>query len=452
MIIKSYKIEKYPWVEAIDCFQQYSDNKYSLLLTGQGESDIAGFSLIAYNPVAVYSFHPLGSTMLQNDKTIPMEFTPWVTLRLLISTLNYESLPYPANRCGVTGFLSYEMAHTVEKLPGSTKLNYKLPHAYYCIYSGFIYFDVQSKSAFKIEISYDSKPLEQEFEKIPDSYIIGSIYPDFSKEEYCTKVQQIRDYVLDGEVYEVNLSQQYRAGFNGNPFTLFKNLYRKNPAPFSAFINLPNVKILSISPEQFIKGDGLQVETRPIKGTAPRYMDQEQDLLSRNGLVDSEKDKAELHMIVDLMRNDFSRSCKVGSVKVVTPHRLEKYTNVWHLVAIVEGVLEDDKDYIDLLKACFPGGSITGCPKVRSMEIIDELETSRRNLYTGSIFLMNQQFMQSSIVIRTGIITTNIDTNEQTLFFNSGGAVTIDSEPEKEYDETIHKVTHFIASGTKEYR
>jgi para-aminobenzoate synthetase component 1 len=450
MDIKSCKIREYPWSKPLDCFQQYADSNYSILLTGEGEPDIAGFSLIAFNPVAVYRFHPQESSVIKDNKYKSIAFAPWETLKQLSNDLSYDSYSYPANRCGLSGFLSYELAHTIEKLPTGTKLNYSLPDAVFCIYSAFIYFDHQTETAFKIDFTYDSEPLLAESVKLPENYTLARICPDFSKEEYCQKVQKIREYILDGEVYEVNLSQQFRTDFTGNPYTLFTNLYRKNPAPFSAYLNLSGAQILSISPELFIRGEGRSVETRPIKGTAPRYKDEDKDILSRDGLVNSAKDKAELHMIVDLMRNDFSRNCEVGSVKVKTPHRLEKYTNVWHLVAIVEGVLEAGKDYSDLLRGCFPGGSITGCPKVRSMEIIDELENSRRNLYTGSIFVLNRSFMQSSIVIRTGVVARDCNDGKQKLFFNSGGAVTIDSDPLNEYDEIIHKITHFIASTAKE--
>ena len=152
----------------------------------------------------------------------------------------------------------------------------------------------------------------------------------------------------------------------------------------------------------------------------------------------SEKDQAELYMIIDLLRNDIGKVCRPGSVRVLDRKRIEAYENVYQLIGIVEGELEDDKDYVDLLRAVFPGGSITGCPKIRSMEIIDELETFRRNIYTGTIFHFNREFFQSNIVIRTAIVNGN------RIFFNSGGAVTIDSVPEDEYDEIIHKVRNIM--------
>ncbi|MDP8232951.1 MAG: anthranilate synthase component I family protein [Candidatus Zophobacter franzmannii] len=450
MLIKSYQIIEQKYQKAEECFQQYSSCQYSILLTGKGEKDIVNFSLIGVNPIAVFSLSPHESYKQTTNVKHKLKFTPWETLQKLIDTLSFETLPFPASKCGVCGFLSYELTHTIENLPKTTESHYKLPDALYVIYAKYYYFDEIKHQMWGISLEYDSSPLSLRKQIYSNQLEVGKIEPDFSKNAYCMKVEKVRDYIYSGDVYEVNLSQQFRAEFSGEPYQLFRNLYECNSAPFSAFIELPNLSIISLSPEQFLKVDGNRVETRPIKGTAPRFEDKIKDLESRNKLLNSEKDKAELHMIVDLLRNDISKCCDVGSVDVITPHRLEKYTNVWHLVAIIKGTLSNDKRYSDLIKGCFPGGSITGCPKVRSMEIIDELEVSTRNLYTGSIFVMNSQFIQSSIVIRTGIVATDIDTKKQTLYFNSGGAVTIDSDPESEYEEIIQKVSHFISTAGKE--
>ncbi len=445
--ILSTEIEVIDYQEPIEYYKTKISASKSILYTGEGQKDLAKFSLIGHNPVATFKLSPQGSKLQTAIDNTSLNFEPWKVLRDLITQLNFEKYEFPINRCGVCGYWNYDLNHTLETLPSTTNCNYSIPHALYAVFSDFIYFDELSRKAWKIHIEYNMKCIESNHIAQPDYYTIGKIKPDFSKEEYCSKVNQVRDYIYSGDVYEVNLSQQFSAPFNGNPFNCFYDLYRKNPAPFSAYMNFSDFQILSLSPEQFIKAEANYIETRPIKGTAARYIDPIKDNESKERLLNSEKDKAELHMIVDLLRNDLSKNCQVGSVEVVTPHRLEKYTNVWHLVAIVKGELQDDEDYIELIKGAFPGGSITGCPKVRSMEIIDELENSRRNLYTGSIFVMNKDFLQSSIVIRTGIVAKSLTDDCTKLFFNSGGAVTIDSNPESEYDEIIQKVTHFISSG-----
>ncbi len=446
MKILSVNIVPIAYCEPIDYYKNQITSVPSILYTGKGEKDLSEFSLIGCTPVAIIELSPGRSCLKTQSYEKSIEFRPWDELSKLITDLKFDKYEYPANKCGVCGFWSYELRHTLESLPKLNKNSYSLPDAIYTLFSNFYYFDHDSKRSWKIDFEYNLSPIHGIQQCNDNHYNITNLRANFSKEEYCDKVNRVRDYIYSGEVYEVNLSQQFEADFEGNSLQYFLDLYHRNPAPFSAFMNYSDYQILSLSPEQFIKCEGDRVETRPIKGTAPRYADKLKDKQSKENLINSEKDKAELHMIVDLLRNDLSKSCRVGSVDVVNPHRLEKYENVWHLVAIIKGLLDTDSSYIDIVKGAFPGGSITGCPKIRSMEIIEELEVSQRNLYTGSIFIVNKAFLQSSIVIRTGIITESLTTNNRKLFFNSGGAVTIDSVPESEYDEIIQKVTHFIAS------
>jgi para-aminobenzoate synthetase component 1 len=230
------------------------------------------------------------------------------------------------------------------------------------------------------------------------------------------------------------MSQRFEMEYRGDPFSLFMKLYDENPAPFFAFINAGDHQIVSTSPERFITLRGNHVETRPIKGTKPRGKTLDEDERFRSQLVNSKKDEAELSMIVDLMRNDIGKVCDASSVKVKEHKRLEAYENVYHLVSIVEGVLKKECDETDLLMASFPGGSITGCPKIRAMEIIDELEPNRRHVYTGSIgYISFHRSMDLSIAIRTATIYNN------RIYFAFGGGVVYDSDPLDEYTETLHK-------------
>ena len=223
-------------------------------------------------------------------------------------------------------------------------------------------------------------------------------------------------------------------GFAGDSYSLFKALYQLNPAPFFAYVNAGDHQIVSTSPERFLLRSGSRVETRPIKGTRPRGKTPEQDREMKAALARSPKDDAELSMIVDLLRNDIGKVCAGGSVAVTQHKRLEAYQNVYHLVSVVQGTLAEGKDSVDLIRATFPGGSITGCPKIRSMEIIDELESHRRHVYTGSIgYISFHDTMDLSIAIRTATVVGD------RLVFSVGGGIVYDSDPEDEYEETLHK-------------
>jgi para-aminobenzoate synthetase component 1 len=257
---------------------------------------------------------------------------------------------------------------------------------------------------------------------------------NFSKKEYCRAVEKVRDYIAAGDIYQANLSQRFSVGFEGSAWSLYKKLRRINPAPFAAFLNFPEVKVLSDSPERFLKITGRNVETRPMKGTRPRGRDKIEDWKLKTELENSVKDRAENLMIVDLERNDLGKVCEYGSVKVSELEVVETYPTVFQMVSTVNGKLKTNVSQIGCLKACFPGGSITGAPKVRAMEIIDELEPTRRNIYTGAIgYLGFDGEMDLNIAIRTIIVKDN------KAFFQVGGGVVIDSKPELEYQETLDK-------------
>ncbi|WP_250160089.1 aminodeoxychorismate synthase component I [Caloranaerobacter azorensis] len=269
---------------------------------------------------------------------------------------------------------------------------------------------------------------------------------NFTKKEYLQSIERIRDYIRAGDVYQVNLTQRFEGKVANTGYEIYRDLRTVSPAPFGAYLKFDEVEILSNSPERFIKVKNRIVETRPIKGTRPRGNTYEEDMRLREELINSEKDKAELLMIVDLERNDIGKVAKVGSVKVPELFKLEKYSNVYHLVSTVIGELDDDKDLVDLLKAVFPGGSITGAPKVRAMEIIDELEPNQRNVYTGCIgYLGFDGSADLNIAIRT------IVKKGDRIYFQVGGGITWDSNPDEEYEETLHKAKSIIKAIRGKY-
>lgn len=267
----------------------------------------------------------------------------------------------------------------------------------------------------------------------------ASIHSHFEKDSYCLAVQQAREYIAAGDIFQVNLSQRLTAEINIPSWELYNRLRRINPAPFASFLNYPGLNVVGASPERFLSLSGRRVETRPIKGTRPRGRDEASDLAMREELWNSSKDRAELTMIIDLERNDLGRVCEIGTVRVPELFCLEEYPTVFHLVSTVVGELAPGRNVVDLLRAAFPGGSITGAPKIRAMEIIDELEPVRRGIYTGSIgWIGYHGDIDLNIVIRTFVI------KDGNAHVQVGGAVTADSIPEKEYEETLDKARALI--------
>jgi para-aminobenzoate synthetase component 1 len=264
----------------------------------------------------------------------------------------------------------------------------------------------------------------------------------FTHRGYLDAVTRVRDYIVAGDIFQANLSQRLEAPLEEDPWHLYRRLREVNPAPFAAYLEFDGIYVASASPERFLRVDASgQVETRPIKGTRPRGLSPQHDAALARALWDSEKDRAENLMIVDLLRNDLSRTCRPGTVRVPELFTLEGYRTVHHLVSTVVGELAPGREATDLLSAAFPGGSITGAPKVRAMEIIAELEPSRRGIYCGSIgYLSVTGAMDTSIVIRTLVATGGRVT------FSAGGGIVADSDPESEYQETLHKAQALIAT------
>ena len=264
----------------------------------------------------------------------------------------------------------------------------------------------------------------------------------FTHAGYLDAVRRVRDYILAGDIFQANLSQRFEAPLTEPPWNLYLRMRARNAAPFAAFFETPEATIVSASPERFLRvGSDGHVETRPIKGTRPRGFGPEHDGLLGQALSESEKDRAENLMIVDLMRNDLSRVCQPGTVRAPELFALEHYATVHHLVSTVVGQLDPARDALDLLGAAFPGGSVTGAPKVRAMEIIAELEPSQRSVYCGSLgYLSVTGALDSSIAIRTVIAPAGRDR----VYFNAGGGIVADSDPEQEYRETLHKARGMI--------
>jgi para-aminobenzoate synthetase component I len=261
----------------------------------------------------------------------------------------------------------------------------------------------------------------------------------FTRQGYLEAVTRVREYILAGDIFQANLSQRFQGTWESTPLDLYHRLRRRNPAPFAAYLGFNDVAVLSASPERFLRLDGGHIETRPIKGTRPRGLGPMHDAALGRALAESRKDRAENVMIVDLLRNDLSRVCRPGTVRVPELFALEHHPTVHHLVSTVVGEIEPGAGAVELIRAAFPGGSITGAPKVRAMEIIAELEPTQRGVYCGSIgYLSATGAMDTSIVIRTYLLL-----NGQ-VYFQAGGGIVADSDPELEYRETLDKARGLI--------
>ncbi|MCF8092956.1 MAG: aminodeoxychorismate synthase component I, partial [Desulfotignum sp.] len=371
-----------------------------------------------------------------------------------------QQLPLAA---GLMGYFSYDLKGVIEKLP-QTCVDTGLPDSFLVAPSMILVQDrVSDRTTLSVPILEntgstmspeahvhqlkqtlwnETGTADQAMDFCMDA---RGLVSGFEKKQYLHAVEKIIRYLRAGDIYQANLAQRFETGFSGDAYALFLALFQRNPAPFFAFIQAGDHQIVSTSPERFLLQNGGRVETRPIKGTIARGPTPEEDKKNGEILCRSIKDEAELTMIVDLMRNDLSRVTVHDSVKVVEHKRLEPYENVFHLVSIVQGDLLPGKTGVDLLKAAFPGGSITGCPKIRAMEIIDELEPVKRHVYTGAIgYISFHDTMDLSIAIRTATI------KEGRIFFSVGGGIVYDSDPEKEFQETLDKgktIMEILAKG-----
>ena len=355
--------------------------------------------------------------------------------------VGYE-LPFAG---GLIGYLSYDFGRHLEQMPHVAVDELHLPDARFGLYAWALISDHQAQtSQLVFHPALDASERQRltalfSAETVDTTAIFklqGPMAPDLSAESYRQAIVRIQEYIQAGDCYQVNFAQRFRAPCIGDPWVAYCALRQACPTPFSGFQSLPDEgAVLSLSPERFVRISERQVETRPIKGTRPRGLMPEEDAANAAELLASPKDRAENLMIVDLLRNDLGRTCRTGSVSVPELFSLESYPNVHHLVSSVIGELADDKDALDLIAGSFPGGSITGAPKIRAMQIIDELEPTRRGLYCGSlVYLDVRGEMDSSIAIRSLLV------KDGQVCCWGGGGIVADSQWEAEYQESLTKV------------
>jgi para-aminobenzoate synthetase component 1 len=406
------------------------------------------YSYLTANPFVIVKSTDQNVSIINNNNEEKIVGNPWDVLDNLISEYSYKtinsSFPFEG---GAIGYWTYDLGRMLEDLPDITNKQYQYPEMSVGFYDWVL---VQDHTTNLITlVTSDHHPhmssqdrIEWVFEILNNKSknvsnsedLTASIESNFSVDEYTDSIENVKKYLEEGDIYQANISQRFSGPFEGDSWELYLKLRTSNPGAFSAYISNPDIVILSSSPELFISLNDKNIQTRPIKGTTPRGNDLKEDNKFANQLTKSIKDQAENVMIVDLMRNDLGKVSSIGSVKVSKLFELEKHPTVWHLVSTIDATLSPRYGPVDLLRQCFPGGSITGAPKIRAMEIIEEIEPDRRGVYCGSIgYIGFNGNMSTNIAIRTMTLEDNI------IVFHSGGGIVSDSDPMSEYDETIDK-------------
>ena len=463
-------LKRYPLVQEIstslkaaEAFELLKDRPFCFFLdSGMDPEKLGRYSFMGSDPFLILKSRGKEITLLYGDRQEKVIGNPFDVLGQMLEKYALDPSPFPIPLTGgAVGYLSYDLCHFIEHLPATAIDDLKLPECYIAFYDAIIAFDHlegrtyiaatgfpemeeagrRSKAQERIDelraMLAETPCLE---ETLHSGVVISAkIRANFTHEEYVKAVAAAREYIASGDIFQVNLSQRFDVDLPIAPYELYRRLRLINPAPFACYLNFDDVAVASASPERFLRLEGDLVETRPMKGTRPRGKSAAEDDALARELLQSVKDRAENVMIVDLERNDLGRVCKYGTVRVRELWTLERYATVFQLTSTVEGRLREGKSRIDLLKATFPGGSISGAPKVRAMEIIDELEPNRRGIYTGSLgYLSFDGGMDLNIVIRTFLIKDGI------AYFQVGGGIVSDSDPEAEYQETLDKARALI--------
>lgn len=438
-------------VNTTTLFSAFAEQPWSIWLDSCADGATPGrYDIFAAQPKVTLVCRGNKTTITRDDGQIQeLKTDPLLCLQNELARLNYSDCDLPFSG-GALGYLSYDLSRRFENLPEQTLDDEDLPEMAMGIYNWAVVVDHQLKMTTLIIQGTDQETEAQEvalLEQLRSPYKTRSFYAlsglknDISKDEYGKSFSKIKDYIKAGDCYQINYAQRFQVECQGSVFAAYEKLRQLNSAPYAAYLHLPFVTVMSSSPELFLSCEDGHVVTKPIKGTAPRTKSSEDDNQAKKQLANSTKDKAENVMIVDLLRNDFSKNCVPHSVKVPKLFTIESYAMVHHMVSKVTGILHPEKSSMDLIRGAFPGGSITGAPKIRAMEIIDELETYRRGVYCGSIgFINHNANTKFNIAIRTMTYLSG------KMRFWAGGGIVHDSTMEGEYQETLDKAAAIIAA------
>ena len=451
----------------LDYFAVVADLPYAMLLDSAAPDHVnSRYDILVCQPLATLEAFGRHCIWQLDGQQHQGEQNPFLQLK----TLQAAVLPeVPAAACalpfcgGALGYIGYDAGRTIEPMPELAEHDIGLPDLAFGMYAWALVLDKQLKQLWYVDCRGDAKngwltqhqwflqrsaakAAQIQQSELPNLHfsLTCAWQANLTQSEYFAQFAQIQQYLQSGDCYQINLAQRFSAQYQGDEWQAYLALRKTNAAPFSAFLRLTKGVVLSMSPERFIELKQRIVETKPIKGTKPRFADPILDQQSAAALQLSPKDRAENVMIVDLLRNDLGKVCKTGSVKVPALFSIESFPAVHHLVSTIVGELADEIQAADLLKAAFPGGSITGAPKIRAMQIIEELEPCRRSVYCGAIGYISQHgHMDTNIAIRTLVCA------EQQIHCWAGGGIVADSNAASEYQETFDKVARILPVLTK---
>ncbi len=444
-------------ISPVQLFEQLAQQDWCCFLQSAADShENNQFDILVADPIATISYSDGTSKVRVGEQHYQSEQAPFELLECLRKQLFPEeqaSTPVFPFEGGALGLWSYDLGRSLEVLPERLAKDLSTPDMAVGFYDWALIFDHHTKSTTLIqwhEIGDEETALErlkqrelwlsiQTSQELPKFELTSAWQSNMDQAAYHDKFEQVQEYLLSGDCYQINLAQRFSASYQGTEAEAYQRLIAANQAPFSAFIRLPGSCILSVSPERFISLKDGEIETKPIKGTRPRSTDKQRDQQLADELLTAEKDQAENLMIVDLLRNDIGRVASPGSVEVPKLFAIESFPAVHHLVSTIRATLAPDYSAEQLLAACFPGGSITGAPKIRAMQIIEELEESRRSAYCGAIgYISSSGDMDTNITIRT-LVCEN-----QKIYSWAGGGVVTDSKVDAEYQETFDKLSRIL--------
>ena len=455
MLIKSISLTA---TEFSDIKQQIAKLNWAVLLeSAKTKHPNSRWSICTAEPITtittINGISKLQQGMCSSSVEDPLSLIETCRKKLFFQEKEIKEFPFTG---GVLGYFSYELGYQFENIDKTDKTaRLDLPEMAVGFYNWALLYDNQQDLYYLLtrKTKEDHESLAELWEtrlnwlkeqiksdtKNRDFKLGSDWFSNMDKAAYTEKFNKVQDYIIAGDCYQVNLAQRFQADYQGDEYQAYQALFTQNRPPFAAFIRLPEQVILSLSPERFLKlSDGV-VESKPIKGTRPRFNDPVLDKQSQQALLNSEKDRSENLMIVDLLRNDIGRVCQAGTVSVPVLFAIESFPAVHHLVSTVLGKLATQYSTEDLLRVCFPGGSITGAPKIRAMEIIAELEPNQRQLYCGAIGYINSDgSMDSNITIRTLIC------KQQKIYCWAGGGLVADSKVDAEYQECFDKVSKIL--------
>jgi anthranilate synthase component 1 len=438
-------------------------SRYSFLLESvEGGEKIARYTFAGSHPEEVFRYANGACVMESRDKVVWEESDPVSFLRAQIERFEPVRLPgLPPLIAGAIGYFSYDMVRLIERLPKKLRDEIGLFDAVLMFYHGLIAFDhvqhrlwivrnVFTEGKGTLQEKYDVAVAEiQRTRKLLDQPVAEEqptkksktkktappqVKSNVSKPAYLEAVRRAKEYIRAGDIFQCVISQRFSAKTQAEPFQIYRELRALNPSPYLFYLQLNDVAVVGSSPEMLVKVQGRDVFYRPIAGTRWRGKDEAEDLRLEREMLADEKERAEHIMLVDLGRNDLGRVCEYGSVRVEKLMTVERYSHVMHLVSSLRGQLRPDVDCFDALMACFPAGTVSGAPKVRAMEIIEELEKTRRGIYAGGILYLDfAGNLDSCIALRTMVIKNGV------AYIQAGGGIVADSNPQREYQESVNK-------------